>query len=69
VKHMAIIHNYYISNEKKGFEYFGMNILDEEIYSKISEAEKLLENEDNEEIEIGNDENNEEIEVDDVESN
>ncbi|CAJ0746128.1 12568_t:CDS:2, partial [Entrophospora sp. SA101] len=31
-------------------------------------AEKLLENEDNEEIEIGNDENNEEIEVDDVES-
>ncbi|CAJ0922801.1 5747_t:CDS:2 [Entrophospora sp. SA101] len=35
----------------------------------ISEAEKLLENEDNEEIEIGNDENNEEIEVDDVESN
>ncbi|CAJ0647184.1 3620_t:CDS:2 [Entrophospora sp. SA101] len=51
------------------FEYFGMNILDEEIYSKISEAEKLLENEDNEEIEIGNDENNEEIEVDDVESN
>ncbi|CAH1766807.1 10295_t:CDS:2, partial [Entrophospora sp. SA101] len=69
VKHMAIIHNYYISNEKKGFEYFGMNILDEEIYSKISEAEKLLENEDNEEIEIGNDENNEEIEVDDVERN
>ncbi|CAJ0854804.1 16709_t:CDS:2 [Entrophospora sp. SA101] len=34
-----------------------------------SGAEKLLENEDNEEIEIGNDENNEEIEVDDVESN
>ncbi|CAJ0922804.1 5748_t:CDS:2, partial [Entrophospora sp. SA101] len=31
-------------------------------------AEKLLENEDNEEIEIGNDENNEEIEVDDVEN-